>query len=118
MTFPTLFTVGVHRCTESIVLDDYGDPEPVFTPAKDTTGEQVAVYGWSTPSSTEPAVAGHDRVVVDVQLLAPPDTLIGAYDLVDLPDGQYQVIGTPEDYGTGPFAFAPGVCVNLRKVSG
>lgn len=119
MTFPTLFSVGLHRCTESIELDDYNQLTAIFTPPKDDPGTQVSVIGWSEPSSTEPAVAGHDRVIVDLELLIPPDMQIGPYDLVDIPDlGQFQVIGQPEDLNHGPFLFTPGFRVNLRKVSG
>lgn len=119
MTFPTLFRVGVHTYTDSLQLDDYNELEPVYTPTKDAAGTQVAVYGWSTPDSTEPPVAGHDRVMVDMQLLAPPNTSITAHDLVDIPDeGQFEVIGDPLDFDTGPFGFRPGLVINLRRVEG
>ncbi len=119
MTFPTLFQVGVHAFTESLVLDDYNEIEPVYAPAKDADGTPVPVYGWSTPDSTEPPVAGHDRVIVDLQLLAPPTTTIGAHDLVDIPDeGQFEVIGDPLDFDSGPFGFKPGKVINLRRVEG
>lgn len=121
MTFPVAQTVGVHTYTEGMILDDYGDAEPVFTPAKDEMGTQVGVYGISFPTSTEPPLAGHDRLVIDAELWAPPTVSIGPYDLVDLDDGQYQVIGQPQDWGRGPWRWpggSPGVVVHLRKVSG
>jgi len=118
VTFPTPFTVGVH--TWSAGADSaYNEPADVYTPAKTSAGTEYKVCGWSAPTSTEPKLAGHDRVVVDVELLAPTSVPIHAHDLVDLPDGQYEVIGEPEDYNHGPFNFVPDVLVaNLRKVSG
>lgn len=32
----------------------------------------VSVFGWAAPKSTEPKLAGHDRVIVDVELFVPP----------------------------------------------
>ena len=119
MSFPLLFEVGHHVYTDSAVMDDYGELTPVFTPAKDAPGTSYKVFGWSVPSSREPAVAGHDRLVVDVQLLAPPDFPAGPYDLIDIPDlGQFQVIGLAEKNDANPFGWNPGMTVNLRKVSG
>lgn len=116
MTFPLLFTVGVH--TWDGVEDGYST-EAGYSPAKTSTGTQKKVYGWSTPSTTEPKLAGHDRVVVDVELLVPPGFGVGPHDLVDLPDvGQFEVIGEPEDFTKGPFGFQPGAVINLRKVDG
>lgn len=117
MTFPLLFTVAVHSYSAGSI-GDYGETAAVYTPPLDTSGTEVAVYGWSTPSSVEPKLAGHDRVVVDQELLVPPENTIGAHDLVDLPDGQYQVIGEPEDMNNGPFGWQPGKVVNLRRVTG
>lgn len=121
MTFPTVFTVGRHAYTAG-ATDEYGEIAVGYTPAKDATGTQVAVYAWAVPTSTEPKLAGHDRVIVDLELLAPPETLIGPYDLVDITDGeyagQYEVLGDPADYNHGPWLFRPGKVINLRKVSG
>lgn len=114
MRFPLLFTVGVHTASSTA---DYNSAT-TYAPAADQPGTQVKVYGWSTPSSTEPKRAGRDEVVVDVELLVPPDFVVAADDLIDLPDGQYEVLGDPEDYNHGPFGFQPGKIVNLQKVSG
>jgi hypothetical protein len=116
VTFPLLFEVGVH--TWDGVEDSY-NTEAGYTPARDVDGTQYEVYGWSTPATQEPKLAGHDRVEVDVELLVPPDFPVGPHDLVDLPDvGQFEVIGYPEDFTKGPFGFQPGAVVNLRRVEG
>lgn len=118
MLFPTPYTVGVHRFS-SVSSDDYGRDVPVYSPARDVPGDPVRVHGWGSPRSLEPKLAGHDRVVVELELFAPVGTVIGPYDLVDLPEGQFEVVGRPEDHSNGPFA--PGVgglVVNLRRVEG
>jgi hypothetical protein len=121
MTFPTLFTVG-HHAYSGGVEDDYNIDTPTYTPAEDATGTSRRVYGWSVPATTEPKLAGHDRVAVDIELLCPSDFPAGPHDLIDLTtgpnQGQYEVIGEPEDLTHGPFPFTPGVVLNLRKVTG
>lgn len=117
MTFPTPYTVG-HHAYSADAEDDYGREATMFTPARDVDGVQVAVYGWANPAGTEPKLAGHDRVEVEVELYAPPGFNPGPHDLIDLPSGQFEVVGYPEDYMHGPFGFQPGYVVNLRRVEG
>lgn len=77
------------------------------------------VFGWSVPSSSEPKLAGHNRVVVQIELLAPPAFRVGPYDKVIVPGhGELDVLGVPEDFTHGPFGFMPGLVVNLGKVDG
>lgn len=76
-----------------------------------------AVYGWSAKSTadgTEPALAG--RVITEVNLLT-PDGDWSDGDTVTLPDGrEFVVVGDPDDNNSGPFGFAPGYRVTLRRV--
>lgn len=120
MSFPTPFTVGVHtRGADG--TDAHGNSVSVYTPPLPEAGTAVSVYGWFVPSTTEPPLAGHDRVIVDVQLMVPPGFPAGPRDVVDLPEGpagQFEVVGYPEDYTHGPFGWAPGAVINLRKVDG
>lgn len=115
---PMLLEVGVH--THSVgERDRYNVPVPIYTPPRDQPGYQLRVYGWATKASTEPTSVGpspHNLVVTEVDLLAPRDFPVGPYDLIDLPDGQYEVIGEPEDFVNGPFGSRLGVLVKLKKV--
>ena len=113
--WPTPFRVGHHVYSPG-GPDRHRNP-PTYTPPRNEAGTQVPVYGWSTPSTTEPKLSGHDRVVVDVELLAPNFTP-APQDLIDLPEGRYEVVGVTQDYNHGPFDFAPGAVINLRKVDG
>lgn len=97
------------------------DPEPneLGNEQWTTTRETVPVAGWAQPTSTEPKLAGHDRLVVDMELYAP----IGTFqhdDDVEIPgEDPFQVIGQPENYSKSPFGFDPGLeVVNLRRTDG
>lgn len=71
--------------------------------------------GWAPASSTEPEIG---RVEHDIDLYAPAGTVSGAGDVVDLPSGQFEVVGEVLDWTKGPFGFSPGVVVQLRRVTG
>lgn len=115
--FPLLFTVGIHTFTEG-VDDGYGNTTPGYDPPLGDPGVEHKVFGWGVPKSVEPKIAGHNRVIVDVELYGPTG-MAGPHDVVDLPDfGQFEVIGEPEDPNNNPW-FQPGlVTYNLRKVEG
>lgn len=100
-----------------VVGDDYGtpvygwgDPEP------------VQVRAWAAPRTREPKLAGHDRLVVDVEVYADEplvhhrDKMILAAELGD-DDPVYLVEGEPEDYTHGPWG-GGGYVINLRRVEG
>lgn len=63
--FPTPFTVG-HKVFSDGAIDDYGNPVESWAAEVDRR-----VHGWSTPRTAEPKLAGHDRDVVEIELLAP-----------------------------------------------
>lgn len=73
--FPTPHTVR-HHAYSSTGVGDYGRDAPTYTPPLHEPGVEVAVYGWASPSSTEPKLAGHDRVVVEVELYMPPGLVV------------------------------------------
>ena len=63
-------------------------------------------------------MAGHDRVVVDVEMGAPVGTVALPRDKFVLDGKTYRVEGEPEDYNHSPFGGQPGIVVNLRRVEG
>ena len=111
MSFPLLFTVGV--CTFSKTgtngwdEDTEGWSDPVSTP----------VYGWGAPGSREPKLAGDDRIVVDVELLVPPEFECSPKDRILLEGDEYEVLGPVQRYDHNPFGWNPGGVVNLRYVT-
>lgn len=117
MSFPLRHTVGVHLMTQS-GMDAHRNPVKTYRPPLNQPGTPVKVYGWSVPDTLEPIVPGHERVMVDVQLLVPPGFPAVASSVIDLPAGQFQVIGEQQDYTNGPFAFRPGGVLHLRRITG
>lgn len=64
-SFPTPFTVG--HCVHSAGgFDAHGNETDVWSEPIER-----AVHGWSAPRTDEPKLAGHDRDVVEVELLVP-----------------------------------------------
>jgi hypothetical protein len=114
---PLTVEVGVHTYSAGQV-DYNGIAAPVYTPPKDEPGAVRKVYGWQVPSSIERRNAVGELVITEVELFAPPGFSVGPSDLVDLPDGQYEVVGHPLDYTHGPFGTALGVLVKLRLTEG
>lgn len=111
MFIPARKTLEVKRQTEvedpfGNIVSSWSDPEP------------VKVYGWEVPTTDEPNLAGHDRVIVDLLVLTPPSAAIGAHDRVVVMGREFEVIGEVEDAGNGPFGFDPGARVKLRRVEG
>lgn len=111
--FPTPYSVSRVPWSSS-GTDVHGNPVDVYG-----TPVAIDVYGWSTPSSSganrEPV---DDRVIVDMQLFVPPDTVVDHRDRFVLPTGTFEVEGEIADYNHGPFGFRPGSVINLRRVEG
>lgn len=79
----------------------------------------VPVHGWAPPSAdTEPAEAGRAAVVRDLDLYAPAGTTGGPRDLWVVDGVPYTQVGHPEDYAKGPWQWAAGLRINLRRVEG
>lgn len=110
--FPLLFSVG-HRRYDSTATDAHGNDIDFWFPEV-----PKPVYGWGAPQSDEPKLAGHDREVVEVELLVPPGFECSHRDLMVLDGVEFEVIGDPEMFDHSPFGWNPGGVVNLRKVNG
>lgn len=96
--------------------------EPGFEDAHGNTVDAWALpvertaRGWAPTSSHEPKIVGKDRVVVDVEMFT--DWPAGHRDRVTFGGRRYLVVGESEDWNHGPFGFAPGHVINLRRVDG
>lgn len=81
--------------------------------------ESIKVFGWYSTTPDEPIIAGHERVVVDVALIAKSGDF-EAGDAVVLPgdDSVYEVIGGAANYDHNPW-WSPGrEVVGLKVVKG
>ena len=112
MMYPLAHAV-THRPYLAGTEDAHGNPTTGYGPSA-----EVRVYGWHTGQTTEPSLAGHDRVELEGQVFAPGSFRPGPLDLIVLGGEDFEVVGHPEDYNHGPFGFTPGVVVNVRRVTG
>lgn len=109
---PLPFTVGL-RSYSSSGEDAHGNAIPTFAAAVDTPAF------WWTPTSTEPRLAGQDRVIVDMFVVVDSATAVYPHDRIDVEDREFEVIGEPEDYDHGPFGYSPRRRpIALRRVDG
>lgn len=112
--FPELLTVGLHVYAED-VADDWGDPEPSWANPITRT-----VYGWASPSLTETVDAGRNPTEIALEVYASTASLGDVHegDRMTVNGELYEVDGGAQNYDFGPFGFAPGVRVNLKRVEG
>src|SRR5690606_34434598 len=77
------------------------------------------VYGWGAPQTAEPKLAGHDRQVVEIEVLVPPDfPALSHRAQARLDGGVFDVLGSVERYDHNPFGWDPGGVLNLKRVEG
>ncbi|MBM4525177.1 hypothetical protein GS462_11220 [Rhodococcus hoagii] len=93
------------------VLDAHGNETDTYADP-----DEQPVFGWEPPRSTEPALAGHARVVVDIKLYAPQSMGAAEHDQVLIRGEVFDVVGEAEDPNNNSW-WAPGlVTVNLHRV--
>jgi hypothetical protein len=86
----------------------------VYTPPLDEDGTELKVIGIGTGArSSEP---DETRIVTQPKLYAPPDCPVKARDVLDLPDGQFEVDGDPDNQCCGFHGWQPGIVVWLKRV--
>ena len=107
-------TVGWHTVDLGAV-DAEGNPVVAYVPPLEDPGTPTTVFGWGFAQAEEPEIG---RVIHDLDLFVPADVTGKPQDVVDLPEGQYEVVGHPLDWTTGPFDYAPGKVVQLKRVTG
>jgi hypothetical protein len=110
-----MFSVGLH--SYSAGMDDgYGNLTFAYMPPLNQPGTAYDVFGWANAGPGIEADRGR-RVITSLQLFAPDSFPATAYDVIDIGDEQYSVIGEGENYGNNPW-WQPGLKVwNLREVS-
>lgn len=90
--------------------DSHGNPVDTWA----TVPVRRFVYGWA-PAGTNEDNASRHTVVSDLELFAPPEFTLDPRDRVRILGQTYEVQGGVEDFNHGPFGYAPGVRVNLRR---
>ncbi len=109
-SFPFGDTVILHRLVPA-GRDEYGVTVRVDQPV---TLERCAT--WAGPSSER--TDNQTQVTVDRTVVLPAGTTVLATDEVTVRGQRYTVVGQPADDRSPFTGWAPGVVVELRKVSG
>lgn len=92
--------------------DELGIPQEGWT-----AWESQKVFGWGAPQTEEPKTRGHDREVVEIEVLVPPGFPNLSHRAQARLDGDiYDVIGSVENYDHSPFNWNPGGVLNLKRV--
>lgn len=79
----------------------------------------VPVHGWAPPSAdTVPSDPNRDAVIRDLDLYAPAGTTGGPRDRWVVDGVEYDQVGHVEDYTKGPWQWAAGVRINLKRAEG
>lgn len=113
MAFPTPWTVLTHAVVEG-TKNSHGNKTKTWA-----SGVEQPVYGWAPPTADlEPLEAGRTAVIRDLDVFAPSEFVVGPHDRVTVDGDLYEVVGHPEDFNHGPFGFAPGFRVSLKRVEG
>lgn len=109
--FPERFTV-LHEAINPGAEDAHGNPVTAYGDAV-----EVPVYGWATPGAdqeTRSELTGVDR---DLDLYC-RTAFTKPRDRVTVAGERFTAVGYPENYNFGPFGFAPGCRINLKRVEG
>lgn len=103
-----------HRVYQPGTKSTRGNVSGTLAPAVD-----VAVYGWYITATLEPAQGGPNRLVADAQVFAPESFKPSEKDHIVLPGvGEFEVLGIVQDFNHGPFSWAPGNVIDLKKEAG
>ncbi len=78
----------------------------------------VGVYAFNPGTTSEPFLAGHDRVVTAPALYAPEGTVFAPRDRVTARGVAYEVEGVVLDYRNPYDPSMDGIQVGLKEVSG
>lgn len=111
MTFPANFQLGWHQYSAGTATAR-NTPVAVYTPALDQPGTALMVIDIAPVRSTEP---NETRNVDRRKVHAPADCPVRARDVLDLPEGQFEVDGDIEDQTRGFHGWRPGVVIWLKR---
>lgn len=110
MVFPKTLTVGVEPYVP--VENAIGELVPGWGPVT-----EVDVYGFGDPGGDKEIRATNTGLEIDGDLYVdewvfPPKSKVSVVGV------EYEQIGWPENYNLGPFGWAPGLRVNLKRIEG
>lgn len=92
------------------VENEYGNTVDAW----ETTPIPTPVYGWA-PAGTNEVSASRHTVTADLELFAPSSFTVDPRSRIRILGRTYEIQGDVESFDYGPFGYAPGVRVNLRR---
>lgn len=106
--------------TRPVLVEPYQPGHDAHGSPTDSWGaaQQVPVFGWAPTSMSQPVEGNRRPVDVQVDVLAPSGTATGPRDRWHLPEGHFEQVGRPEDFGNGPWWPDAGVRIGLKRVEG
>lgn len=108
----TTYTIGIRDYVEG-VKDAHGNTTSGWGNTRN-----VEVWGIAPRFSNETYETGRNPVITGYTIIAPPDLVIDRRSLVIWDGVEYEVEGEVGDWTTGPFAYRPGVTINIKRVGG
>lgn len=112
MSFPLAQTIG-HAVYVAGATNSHGNPVDSWAAPVD-----VAVYGYGPPTRTQESEPGGTQVIQGLQIFAPPGLAVSAQDRFVVDGLTYEVEGEVGDWTHGPFRYAPGIVINVKRVEG
>jgi len=109
--FPLAQTIG-HAVYTPGATDAHGNPVDAWAAAVD-----VQVYGYGPPARSQEAEPGGTQVITGLQVLAPVFA-VDPRDRFVISGVTYEVVGEVGNWNNGPFGFAPGQQINLKRAEG
>lgn len=111
---PARFDV-LHRQFSSGAADSYGNPSASWS-----VGVAKKFVTFAAPRTSEPKLAGHDRDVVELELIVLPGFgAVSHRDRMVIDGATFEVVGGIEDYSKNPWRNDFGCyTINLKAVHG
>lgn len=114
MTFPVTATLGVRRKVSGGSKNARGNKTETYAAAADWP-----VYGYGPGANGEPGLPNRNLSNILWTVYAPvSEDAPSEDDLVVIDGTEYAVEGRPQDFSRGPFGFAGGLVVELKRAEG
>lgn len=107
----TAQTIG-HQVWSAGAADSHGNPVDTWAAAVD-----VGVYGYAPPATRAEQEPGGTQVITHLEVYGPQFT-VDSHDRFVVDGVTYEVSGEVANWDKGPFGYAPGQVIGLKRVEG
>lgn len=99
-----------HMRYVSDAVDENNDPVKAWEPAVTRL-----VFGWGPPAPEEELRDDRDAIIASQIITTPTADWLDPRDRIVLAGVEYEVHGGARDYTHGPFNFAPGYAIQVKR---